>query len=67
MAEAEEDEGRARDALRRALRAHWHRVRPETPPPIVQDNTNYTRKLFWSQYPDSGFPPRVNHAVAPYR
>lgn len=50
--------------FRRAWRARWQRVRAGTPPPILQKDSNYTRKLFWSQYPDSGFPPRVNHAVA---
>ncbi len=72
MAEVEEAGGERnragmRNALRRAWRARWQRVRQGTPPPIVQTDLNYTRKLFWSQYPESGFPPRVNHAVAAYK
>lgn len=68
MAEAEaEGEANRIGILRRAWRARWQRVRAGTPPPIVQKDANYTRKLFWSQFPESGFPPRVNHAVAAYK
>ena len=33
--------------------------------PLVQDDeTNYLRKMYWTCVLDSGFPNRVNHAVA---
>ena len=35
-----------------------------TPEPLVQDDTNFCRKMYWSFIADSGFPNRVNHAVA---
>lgn len=35
--------------------------------PIVQDDSNFVRKMYWSCIQDSGFPHRVNHAVAAHR
>lgn len=35
--------------------------------PIVQDDSNFVRKMYWSCIQDSGFPHRVNHAVAAQR
>ena len=32
--------------------------------PLVQDDSNYQRKMYWTCIQDSGFPHRVNHAVA---
>lgn len=32
--------------------------------PIVQDDSHYLRKMYWTCIQDSGFPHRVNHAVA---
>lgn len=32
--------------------------------PLVQDDSNYMRKMYWTCIQDSGFPHRVNHAVA---
>ncbi len=67
MAEGiEQARRRARAALRSILRVRY-RGQSSTPPPIQQIDSNYVRKLFWSQYPESGFPPRVNHAVATHR
>lgn len=34
---------------------------------LVQDDSNYARKLYWTCVEDSGFPNRVNHAVAAHR
>ena len=33
----------------------------------VQDYSNYTRSMYWTCEQDSGFPNRVNHAVATHR
>ena len=38
-----------------------------TPDPQIQDHSVYMRFLFWSFIEDSGFPDRVNHAVAAHR
>ena len=35
--------------------------------PIVQDDSNYLRKMYWSCIQESGFPHRVNHAVAAHK
>ena len=36
--------------------------------PLVQDDeTNFLRKMYWTCIQDSGFPNRVNHAVASTR
>ncbi len=36
--------------------------------PLVQDDeTNYLRKMYWTCIQESGFPNRVNHAVASLR
>lgn len=36
--------------------------------PLVQDDdSNYQRKMYWTCIQDSGFPNRVNHAVASHR
>lgn len=32
--------------------------------PLVQDDSNYLRKMYWACVQDCGFPHRVNHAVA---
>lgn len=56
-----------RNLFRRAWRTRVQRATEGTPPPIVQKDSDYERKLFWTQYPDSGFPPRVNHAVAAHQ
>lgn len=31
--------------------------------PLIQDDSNYLRKMYWTCIQDSGFPYRVNHAV----
>lgn len=38
----------------------------DSPPtqPLVQDDSNFSRKMYWSCIQDGGFPHRVNHAVA---
>ncbi len=35
--------------------------------PLVQDDSNYSRLMYWTCIQDSGFPNRVNHAVATHR
>ncbi len=72
--EAEEGENAPSDTLRQrgASSARIRRLfglgPSESPPePLVQDNSNYCRKMYWSYIPDSGFPNRVNHAVAAHR
>lgn len=57
---------------REAAVARMHRFfgldMDETPEePLVQDDSNYIRKMYWSCIQDSGFPHRVNHAVASHR
>ena len=62
-----QEERRRIGMFRRAWRARWQRVRAGTPPPLVPDDSNYVRKLFWTKFNESGFPNRVNHAVASHR
>lgn len=35
--------------------------------PIVQDDSNFLRKMYWTCIQDGGFPHRVNHAVAVHK
>jgi len=37
------------------------------PEPLVQSDSDYSRLMYWTCIQDSGFPNRVNHAVATHR
>ena len=37
------------------------------PKPLVQSDEDYSRLMYWTCIQDSGFPNRVNHAVATHR
>lgn len=67
MANADGRQNEHAGMYQRAWRARWQRMQEGTPPPLVPDNSNYVRKLFWTRYLESGFPYRVNHATAPHR
>ena len=38
-----------------------------TEPLVQDDDSNYQRRMYWTCIQDSGFPNRVNHAVAAHR
>lgn len=59
---------RQREAAMARMQRYFGLDGDELPPePLVQDNSNYLRKMYWSCVPDSGFPNRVNHAVAAHQ
>ena len=72
--EPEDDEDAPSDILRQrgAASARIRRLfgidTDEIPDkPLIQDDSNFIRKMYWSHITDSGFPNRVNHAVAAHR
>ena len=66
--EIDPENGEETGILRRIFDTpHWKSLlswRRETQEPLVQDDT---RLMYWTCIQDSGFPSRVNHAVATHR
>lgn len=61
-------EERQRDAAVARMHRFFGLDSDEAPEePLVQDDSNFVRKMYWSCIQDSGFPHRVNHAVAAER
>ena len=72
--ETDEEEETIEQGVIQRLRARgnqsWRDLfsgRRETPEPLVQDDSNFKRLMYWTCIEYSGFPNRVNHAVATHR